>query len=106
MTNLYKDLMNYELPLEAGEQGSCRIERKVTTEEDARRELLRAAISSNGRYTPAGTYWSLWINDCLVMSDTPDERRDLFEPIFQAKGHCMVNGLGLGVVAGIILETA
>ena len=104
MRHLYEEAMKYELPLEVGERGSCRIVRKTVTEEEASLGRMRAAFHPGGRYTPAGTYWGLLINGNLVMSDTPDERHDHLESVYRAKGHCLVNGLGLGMVAGIMLE--
>jgi spermidine synthase len=38
------------------------------------------------------------------MSDTPDERRDHLSAIREAKGHVLLNGLGLGCVLQSCLE--
>ena len=38
------------------------------------------------------------------MSDTPDEKRDHYEIVNRAKGHVLINGLGLGMVLAAVLK--
>ena len=88
--------------------GSWRIERFTVSEDEARFESMRAAISGSSRYVPAGTYTRLMCGSILVMSDTPDEIRDHWEPIRQSHkrgGHVLICGLGLGVVLDRILQS-
>jgi len=97
---------DYKSPIPGGESGTWKIDRFTVTVEDESLGRMRAlySFSSRGRFVPAGTYTRLRNNGTLVMSDTPDEIRDHREPIRRAKGTCLLNGLGLGVVADIILQ--
>lgn len=63
-----------------------------------------SALRNGGRYVPVGTYTALKRGRTVVMSDTPDEIRDLREPLKRAEGVCLVNGLGLGILVGGMLE--
>jgi spermidine synthase len=57
-----------------------------------------------GRPVPISEEFTrLMRGDTLVMSDTPAEMRDHFEAVYQAKGSCLINGLGLGMVLKAIL---
>ena len=38
------------------------------------------------------------------MSDTPDEKRGHYRFVWSAKGHVLINGLGLGMVLGAVLQ--
>lgn len=71
---------------------------------------LQSAIhnfSSPGRGCPGGTYKRLmykgggW-SDCM-MSNTPAEIRDHYEFLMEAKGHVLINGLGLGIILEALL---
>jgi hypothetical protein len=57
----------------------------------------------DGRYVPEGEYTFMHINGCLVMSDTPDERRDHLSAYNHAEGDCLVAGLGLGMIVNAML---
>lgn len=97
-------MMNYSLDAhltEGASVGAWTIERKTVTKADEQYFQLRAAISYSGRYPPAGAYWGLRRANAL---DTPDERRDHVELARQARGHVLVNGLGLGLCAGALME--
>jgi hypothetical protein len=90
-----------------GEHGAARVEQFEVSETDAKATLLRSMLKGRG-YVPAGTYTKLTVGGVLWMSDTPDERRDHHEPVLRARwSHCetaLVNGLGLGMVVGALLE--
>lgn len=78
-----------------GEIGVAKVQRFTVVDD----ELARVrALFSHGRYCPAGTYTKLLVRGRLVMSDTPDEMLDHRLPVQFAKGHCLVMGLGLGMV--------
>jgi len=94
----------YKVDIPEGRSGDWRVERFTVSPEHASMERVRA-LSNGGRFVPEGTYTGLYRGQVVVMSDTPDEIRDHREAIFQAKGKCLVNGLGLGVVARAMLET-
>lgn len=105
--------LQYKVDIPEGTVGSYSIEKFTVSEREEILGRLQSAISfsSLGRYVPAGTYTRLTHtieNDLLsfqvlVMTDTPDEVQDHWEPIYNAKGHCLVNGLGLGVVVNGML---
>lgn len=90
----------YLVDVPAGSVGGCVVEPFEVNEEDARISSLRAAFSfgSAGRAVPAGKYTALRINGSMMMSDTPSEIDDLWSAFRAARGHCLINGLGLGVV--------
>ena len=104
----------YRVTIPAGRRGQWGIERFTVTPREEQLELLRAALNPKRmmRYTPAGTYTrlvlyggsSLHPEGQTIMSDTPDEIRDHREPIERARGRCLINGLGIGVVLGAILK--
>lgn len=98
----WRESMRSDLP--EGESGHCKVEKFTVSEDDAKFGALRASITGRGRYVPAGTYTRLMVGNTLMMSDTPDELRDHFEPVYQARGVCLVTGLGLGCVVKGMLE--
>jgi len=57
-----------------------------------------------GRGVPIGeTFTRAMRGRTLVMSDTPAEMRDHSAPVRMAKGSCLLNGLGIGMVLKNIL---
>ena len=59
---------------------------------------------AKGRGVPLGqTYTRLMRGNTLVMSDTPAEMWDHWEAVRVAKGSCLLNGLGIGMVLKNIL---
>ena len=57
-----------------------------------------------GREAPVGqTFTRLKCGRTLVMSDTPAEMRDHMKPAWKAKGSCLINGLGIGMVLQAVL---
>lgn len=62
------------------------------------------SMMKTGRSVPPGTYKRLKRNNTVVMSNTPDEIRDFYMFIRKAKGHVLVNGLGMGVLLNALLE--
>lgn len=97
--------MRIALPeIPEGSFGPWKVERFKVSKHDAEREGVRALWSGSGRCVPEGEYIRLLRGGEVVMSDTPDELRDIYEPIYQARGRCLVNGLGLGVVVAGMLR--
>jgi hypothetical protein len=96
----------YKVNVPLGKSGDWAVVRMVVTPEHEAFEKLRCALNPQrpARFVPAGTYTALTRNGEVIMSDTPDEIRDHMDVIRAAKGHCLVNGLGLGVVAAAMLE--
>lgn len=105
---LGEQMDKYKVNIPEGCSGDWRVEHFEVTEDDEKFERLRAIISGRGRFVPAGKYIRLIhkgrLMDVLVMSDTPDEIRDHLEAIHKARGHVLVNGLGLGIVIQAMLN--
>lgn len=97
----------FQVDVPEGKQGGFAVERFTVSEDGSRLDALRSAMHGSSRHVPPGTYTRLastrgWRD--VIMSDTPDEIRDHYEPISRANGKCLVNGLGLGVVANGMLK--
>lgn len=98
-----------------GKSGYHRIERFEVSHEEAERHHMQCIFSGAGnRGITPGSYTRLVRGPfdaaastfacTVVMSDTPAEMRDHFTPVSEAKGHCLVHGLGLGIVAEAMLR--
>lgn len=89
-----------------GEAGSWRVTQFEVDAAAARYEAMRAFNpSTRGRGVPAGTYTALHRGGTLVMSDTPDELRDLDDLHWNAKGRVLIHGLGLGCALQVALAS-
>src|SRR5258708_655534 len=101
-----RDWKDYKVNVPEGKSGVWQVEKFTVSAEDEKLERLRAMISfsSRGRFVPAGTYTALKRNGEIIMSDTPDEIRDHYDAIYEAKGHVLINGLGLGVYLQAVLN--
>lgn len=81
-----------------GSKGDYRVEKFKTDSQDFR-SLFR------GRGVPVGEEFTrLMRGNTLVMSDTPAEMRDHMFAVHKAKGSCLINGLGIGMVLKNILD--
>jgi hypothetical protein len=89
-----------------GTSGDWTVEQYTVTQQEEDFQRLRCALNPQrgARWVPAGTYTRLLRGGTIVMSDTPDEIKDHMEPIERATGHCIVAGLGLGMVAEAMLR--
>lgn len=80
-------------------RGEWRIERFTTD------PVRCMAYAGEGRNVPANEQFTrLMRGRTVVMSDTPAEMADCHEPVRMARGSCLVNGLGLGLVLKAILD--
>lgn len=86
---------NVDLP--SGEKGKWKIEKFEVTKKQADLENLRASIGTSSRRIHPGIYTRLMRNGQVVMSDTPEEKRDHLQFVAKAHGHVLINGLGLGM---------
>ena len=78
--------------------GNWRVERFTVDRPDFHSML-------HGRAVPVGeTFTRLKRGGTLVMSDTPAEMRDHYAPVLNAKGACLINGLGIGMVLRAVLK--
>jgi len=81
-----------------GESGNVRLESFEISE-------MAAAIGRiRGEMLKPGNYKRLYVNGVLMMSDTPKERHDHFEFIRNAKGHVLINGLGMGCCLASVID--
>jgi len=94
---------SYQVDVPEGVSGPWKVARFTISKEAAAFERLRAIVGGSGRGVPEGTYTSLTRDGQVIMSDTPDEIRDHRYAIFEAKGRCLVAGLGIGMVARAML---
>jgi hypothetical protein len=96
----------YKVNVPEAEIGGWKIKHVIVSDEDEKGGRMRACNpSSMGRFVRAGRYTMLYNTGSLWMSDTPDEIKDHLEPIHQARregGNVLINGLGIGMVAGAI----
>lgn len=92
-----------------GQEGDWSIKQLTITEDDVMMHNLRERIRGGGREIPPGTYTRLLHKGCVVMSDTPAEMRDHWEPVREAKRatgeiDVLINGLGIGMVLQAMLD--
>lgn len=87
-------MSDYKVTVPEGVSGDWKV---VHDSMDATGSMM-SFLKGRGRGVPEGKYTRLLHGGEVVMSDTPDEYSDHYEPIYQAKGHCLVNGLGIGMV--------
>jgi len=86
-----------KVTLPEGQKGPWKIERFTT-------DFMDFHSALRGRAVPVGeTYTRVTRNGYLVMSDTPAEMRDHSTAVWKAKGSCLLNGLGIGMVLKNIL---
>lgn len=88
-----------QVSIPEGQSGNWRVEHFEVPERSI--ESMRLAMS--GRSIRPGRYTKLMNGHYLVMSDTPAEMRDHYDFVWKARGHCLINGLGLGMCLGAAL---
>jgi hypothetical protein len=82
-----------------GKQGVAEIKHISISESEARLDSLRSAIKGVGHHAvEAGSFCQLLVNGGVMMSDTRHEQRSNLGLIWNAKGHVLVAGLGIGMV--------
>ena len=96
----------YKVNIPEGIAGNWKVVKFTVSPRDAELSTVRSMFSftDGGRSVPEGTYTGLYHGGTIVMSDTPSEIRDHLGAVYKAKGKCLVNGLGLGMVAAAMLS--
>lgn len=95
----------YKVAVPEGQVGDWKITKLTVSDEDSKMDQLRSLLSYTPRYCPPGSYTRLTYKGEVVMSDTPDEIRDHWKLFREARGHVLLNGLGLGVaLQGVLLK--
>lgn len=88
-----------------GVSGVWKVERINLSAQDVQLTNMRALFQPGGRgYIPIGTYTRLMRDGEIIMSDTPDELRDLRNFVFIASGDILITGLGLGIMIENLLR--
>lgn len=90
-----------------GVVGDWSIQHFSVSEEDVSFFNLHMMINYQGhRQIKPGVYSRLVHKEIRepIMSDTPAEIGDHWAPVAMAKGHCLINGLGLAIVAEACLR--
>lgn len=77
-----------------GISGNWKVEKFTVSKDDAKWSALRDGYRS----VSAGDYTRLMHGSEVIMSDTPAEESDHYQPVLCAKSHILINGLGLGMV--------
>jgi spermidine synthase len=82
-----------------GEKGEAQVKHVQVGKQDASFTMIRAmATGDAGRVVREGAYAQLFVNGCLVMSDTQMERRSNYGVVWNATGDVLIAGLGLGMI--------
>ena len=87
-----------------GKSGPWEVSTFEVTEEDIKFENLRAMFKPGCRTMQPGKFKRLTRNGSVIMSNTPAEIADYRHFIWKAKGHVLINGLGLGCVLAEVLN--
>lgn len=97
--------MRIDVNVPQGASGPWRVEAFSVSAQESEMTLARAKIQGAiNEFVPAGNYTRLMRGDIVVMSNTPMEIRTNRAFIRRAKGKVLINGLGLGMVLGAILN--
>jgi hypothetical protein len=94
--------MTVPLQVPDGRSGDWSIDTFTISPDAAKMDALRGLFNGSGRYATAGTYQRLLRGRTVVMSNTPDEIRDHYPLKYNATGHVLINGLGLGMCIEMI----
>lgn len=95
--------------IQPGDLRGLAVRRFTVSEEAAKLARLRSAFGfgSGSTLIQAGEYTKLVVDGHLWMSDAPDEINDHYQPYRRARGHVLINGLGLGcLLRGVLLNAA
>lgn len=97
-------MKTHKVNVPEGKSGDWRIEKFKVSKREAERFNMRCAFAHGmrGRDISPGTYTRLKQNEAIVMSDTPAEIADHAWFVWEANGHILVAGLGLGMVTGML----
>lgn len=96
-----------------GKMGDWEISRFSVSSSEANFHNLRESIHGGRRTILPGVYTKLTCSGKIIMSDTPAELQDHWEPARRARddrseqyipNRILINGLGLGVVAQAVLD--
>jgi hypothetical protein len=95
--------MNIEINVPDGISGEWKVESFTVSKDESKMMRVRSIFTGVRGSLPAGNYKKLTRNGTMVMSNTPDEIRDFSSFAYRAKGHILINGLGIGVLVKALL---
>ena len=93
-----------EVPIPDGKSGDWEVSTFPVSKNAANMFNLRQMINFTHRDIVPGDYKRLTWKGSTIMSNTPAEVNDHWEFFSKAKGHVLINGLGLGVCIIALLE--
>lgn len=91
--------------LNPGKKGVAEIKHIEISEKESSFTSIRAMVTRKDEYVAPGTYTQLLINGKIMMSDTSMEKRTNRDLLYQAHGHVLVAGLGIGMVLLPLLKS-
>jgi hypothetical protein len=100
------DVLKIKVDVPEGKSGDWEIKKFTVTDKDVSLFNTRCMFSPGmgSRTMIAGDYTKLTRNGQTIMSDTRAEISDHFSFLFKAKGHVLINGLGLGWIVEALLR--
>lgn len=101
------DVADIKVDVPEGNSGDWTVERFTVNDDDIAIHNIRCSFSPGmgNRTMVAGTYTRLLRGKKIIMSDTRAEIMDHSYFIYNAKGHVLINGLGIGwVVEALLLK--
>jgi hypothetical protein len=103
MARDYIDRLIPKSKIPEGQSGSWKVQKFTISKSASEMHKMQSLFAGHGsRGVEPGKYTRIGEEDghraVLWMSDTHAERKDHIEPVRNAKGHCLITGLGLGVV--------
>jgi len=105
MVTKQKNITDIRVDVPEGQSGDWRIEKFTVDPQGESFHNLRDSLKGGGRGIVAGEYTKLMRGNTLVMSDTPAEIADhSYFVRSRAKGHVLINGLGIGWVIEALLQ--
>jgi hypothetical protein len=99
----YVDKVIPAVTVPVGERGDFVIKKIVVDSEGKDRWQYIKSMIGHGRGVPSGEYTALYRKGKIVMSDTPDEKRDHLRFVQISHGHVLIAGLGIGMVLQAVL---
>lgn len=94
----------YKVDIPEGKIGDWEVKKFEVTDEGAKKYNFFSVLSFSFRRVVPGWFTKLTYKGETIMSDTRDEIRDHREPIDRGFGHCLINGLGLGMITKALLD--
>ncbi len=100
-----KNLFSIMSSIPVGKKNNWEVKQFIVSEDDAKSFNIGLIFSRQSwREIKASTYTKLTNNGAVIMSDTPAEKSDHTQIIWNATGSMLFNGLGLGWIVEACLQ--